>query len=425
MTRQLIPIFALIAGSAFLMIAGGLHGLILPLRGSYEGFSTLSLGLLGTGWAIGYVAGCLRVPMMVRRVGHVRTFAVMAASATVSVLLSVLIVHPWAWIPLRALTGFSFAGAAMIVESWLNERTETRYRGRIFGVYTMVNLLATTAGQMAVSGGSTAGFEFFVIAAIFYVLSLVPTAISTSALPKPLVESSLDLPALWRNSPIAVAGAFLIGISNSAFGTLGVVFGQTIHLDVTTIALMMSLSLVAGSLFQIPVGMLSDHRDRRTVLVGLAVLAAIVDIIFIVFQPSSALFVILITSLFGGAIYSMYPVLIAHAYDHATPDSYLRISGGLLLVFGIGAIMGPMMAGFVMAWLPAAGLFVVTLVAHTALAAYAMYRMTQRIGVPEDEKTGFVGIGSARLSTPESGMLDPRVDQLPKAPAVAEEVSGK
>ena len=65
MTRQLIPIFALIAGSAFLMIAGGLHGLILPLRGSYEGFSTLSLGLLGTGWAIGYVAGCLRVPMMV------------------------------------------------------------------------------------------------------------------------------------------------------------------------------------------------------------------------------------------------------------------------------------------------------------------------------------------------------------------------
>jgi MFS family permease len=135
--------------------------------------------------------------------------------------------------------------------------------------------------------------------------------------------------------------------------------------------------------------------------------------------------VIVITSLFGGAIYSMYPVLIAHAYDHATPDSYLRISGGLLLVFGIGAIIGPMLAGFVMAWLPASGLFVVTLLAHLALAAYAMYRMTQRIAVPDDEKTGFVGIGPARLTTPESGMLDPRVEQSSRQTDVPESVSGK
>jgi MFS family permease len=410
MTRQLVPILALIMGSAFLMMAGGLNGLILPLRGSYEGFSTLSLGLLGTGWAIGYVLGCLRVPRLVRKVGHVRTFGVMAALATVSVLLSVLVVHPWAWIPLRALTGFSFAGAAMIVESWLNERTETRYRGRVFGVYTMVNLLATTAGQMIISLGETTGFEFFVMAALFYVMALVPTALSTRAQPKPLVESKLDLKALMKNSPIAVAGAFLIGISNSSFGTLGVVYGQAIDLDVSSIALMMSLSLVAGSLFQIPVGMLSDRRDRRVVLVGLAALAACVDIFFIVLQPGHAWTVIIAASFFGGAIYSMYPVLIAHAYDHATPDSYLRISGGLLLVYGLGGILGPLLAGLAMAWIPGAGLFVVTLIAHLLLAAYALYRMTQRVAVSDVTKPGFVGMAQARLATPESGAMDPRVE---------------
>lgn len=410
MTRQLIPIFALIIGSAFLMIAGGINGLILPLRGSQEGFPTLSLGLLGTGWAIGYVAGCMRVPRLVRKVGHVRTFGVMAALATISVLLSLLIVHPWAWIPLRALTGFSFAGAAMIVESWLNERTETRYRGRVFGVYTMVNLLATTAGQMAISAGDAGGFVFFVMAALFYVLALVPTALSTKAQPRPLVESSLDLPSLMRNSPLAVAGAFLIGISNSAFGTLGVVFGQAIHLQVSAIALMMSISLVAGSLFQVPVGVMSDRRDRRMVLVGLAVLAAAVDIYFIAFQPTQSWPVLIAAALFGGAIYSMYPVLIAHAYDHATPESFLRISGGLLLVFGIGAIIGPLVAGVAMAYSPGRGLFMVTLAAHLALAAYSIYRMTQRIAVADEAKTGFVGMGQARLSTPESGALDPRVD---------------
>ncbi|HSO47562.1 MAG TPA: MFS transporter [Rhizobiaceae bacterium] len=416
MTSLLIPIFALIMGSAFLMTAGGLNGLILPLRGSYEGFSTLSLGLLGTGWAIGYVAGCLRVPKLVRKVGHVRTFGVMAALATISVLLSLLILHPWAWIPLRALTGFSFAGAAMIVESWLNERTENKYRGRIFGVYTMVNLLATTAGQMMISLGETTGFEFFVMAALFYVLALVPTALSTRAQPKPLVESKLDLKALILNSPIAVAGAFLVGISNSSFGTLGVVYGQAVKLDVGSIALMMSLSLLAGSLFQIPVGMLSDRRDRRTVLAGIAILAAAVDLYFIVFQPSNPWAVIIAASVFGGAIYSMYPVLIAHAYDHATPDSYLRISGGLLLVFGIGAILGPLLAGLAMDFAPASGLFVVTLFAHLALAGYALYRMTQRVPVVGEAKKGFVGMGQTRLSSPGSGSLDPRAETAKDEP---------
>ncbi len=417
MTSLLIPIFALIMGSAFLMTAGGLNGLILPLRGSYEGFSTLSLGLLGTGWAIGYVAGCLRVPKLVRKVGHVRTFGVMAALATISVLLSLLILHPWAWIPLRALTGFSFAGAAMIVESWLNERTENKYRGRIFGVYTMVNLLATTAGQMMISLGETTGFEFFVMAALFYVLALVPTALSTRAQPKPLVESKLDLKALILNSPIAVAGAFLVGISNSSFGTLGVVYGQAVKLDVGSIALMMSLSLLAGSLFQIPVGMLSDRRDRRAVLAGIAILAAVVDLYFIVFQPSNPWAVIIAASVFGGAIYSMYPVLIAHAYDHATPDSYLRISGGLLLVFGIGAILGPLLAGLAMDFAPASGLFVVTLFAHLALAGYALYRMTQRVPVVGEAKKGFVGMGQTRLSSPGSGSLDPRAEISGDEPA--------
>lgn len=65
MLRQLVPISALLLGSGLLLFAGGVHGLILPVRGSAEGFTAASLGLLGTGWAIGYVAGCLVTPRLV------------------------------------------------------------------------------------------------------------------------------------------------------------------------------------------------------------------------------------------------------------------------------------------------------------------------------------------------------------------------
>ena len=59
MIRQILPISALLLGSALLLFAGGMNGLILPLRGTLEGFGATALGLLGSGWAVGYVLGCM------------------------------------------------------------------------------------------------------------------------------------------------------------------------------------------------------------------------------------------------------------------------------------------------------------------------------------------------------------------------------
>lgn len=153
------------------------------------------------------------------------------------ILAQLLMLSPHVWIPLRALQGFCFAGAAMIVESWLSERADASTRGRIFGVYTMVNLFASTAGQLTLTLGDSSGYLFFVLGAMFYSLALIPTSASSSASPKPLVSVKLDLRALWRNSPVAVFAVFMIGISNSSFGTLAAVYGSRIGLDVSSIAL--------------------------------------------------------------------------------------------------------------------------------------------------------------------------------------------
>src|SRR5690606_23253475 len=116
------PILSLLRGTAFLLAASGLHGLLMPLRGQAEGFSTASLGLMGTAWAGGFVAGCIFAPRIVRRAGHVRAFGTFAASAAIVALLTGLIIDETVWILLRACTGFAMAGAFMVIESWLNEK---------------------------------------------------------------------------------------------------------------------------------------------------------------------------------------------------------------------------------------------------------------------------------------------------------------
>lgn len=408
---QIVPIAALLIGSALLLLAGGLQGLLLPLRGSFEGFSDSSLGLLGTGWAIGYIGGCLLTPVIVSRVGHIRSFGVFCSLASIVVLLNLVFMTPWAWIPLRALSGFCFAGAAMVVESWLNERANPETRGRIFGIYTMINLGATTAGQMLLTLGDPAGFLFFVVGAMVYSCALLPTALSTAAAPQPLSQVRLDIRSLWRNSPVAVIGVFLVGISNSAFGTLGAVYGRQVGLSVSSIATMMSVALLAGALIQIPIGVLSDRIDRRMVLIGIAVVGCLLGAALTFGGTLSPLAIIALVGAFGGMIYSMYPVIVAHANDHSPPGEFLKTSGGLLLLFGVGSVVGPLLAAVMMTMTRPQGLFAVTSAAHALIIGFSIWRMTQRAPVAQGEKEDFVAMASGvRFSTPETLALDPRAE---------------
>lgn len=405
MIRQLLPVSALLFGSALLLFAGGIHGLILPLRGAEEGFGATSLGLLGTGWAVGYVAGCYFVPRIVGSVGHIRAFGVMCAFAAVAILVQALLVSAEFWIPVRAVSGFCFAGAAMIVESWLSDRASPQTRGTIFGIYTMVNLAAMTAGQMVIALGSAAGFLFFALGAIIYILALVPTALSTSESPAPLTSVSLNLPLLWRNSPVAVIAVFLVGISNASFGTLAAVYAGGVGLELTTIALFASIPILAGAMAQVPIGYLSDRMDRRKVLVGVALLALAADLGFILLAPQDRMMNLVLVGAFGAAIFAMYPIIVAHANDHAPEGTSIQVSGGLLMVFGIGSIAGPLAAGMMMSIAGAQGLFMTTIVAHVFMVLYTLWRIMQRAAVPEDEKGAFQMSAPARGITPETAAL--------------------
>ena len=402
MIRSILPLSALLLGSAFLLFAGGVNSLILPVRGELEGFSAASLGLLGTGWAIGYMLGCLRTPAMVARVGHIRAFGAMCALASITVLMSLIFLEPWVWIPLRAVSGFCFAGAAMVVESWLNERAEPSSRGRLFGVYTMVNLAASTLGQMSLTLGDATGYLFFVLAAIVYCMALLPTAISATTTPKPLTTVSLNLPVLWRNSPIAVFAVLMVGISNAAFGSLAAVFASRVGLSLSDIALFASIPILAGAIAQIPVGILSDLYDRRIVLIATAGVALLADAIFIFLGLSSPWALLATAALFGAAVFAMYPLIVAHANDHAAPGSGLQVSGGLLLVFGMGSVVGPTLAGFLMTATSASSLFWITGGSHVLLILFALLRLRARPAVAQADKGTFRAAPLPRAATPET-----------------------
>jgi MFS family permease len=402
---SVIKIYALFLGSALLMFGGGLQGLLLSVRGAEEGFSLTALGLIGTGWSVGFVAGSIAVPMIVRNVGHIRAFSVMAAIGTITILLNLLWIQDIGWIVLRALSGFCFAGAAMIVESWLNEVTDNRSRGTVFSIYVTINMASSTMGQLAMSVTGTAGYIPFVIGAISFICAVLPTALTSTPQPRPLASARLDLRLLYRTSPIAVIAAFSCGMANGAFGTLAPVYGYAQGLEASDIALLFAVAAVLGALAQVPAGRLSDRIDRRLVMIGLAGFAAFVGLVTVLINPGPGWLMYLLFAAYGFAANPLYAIAVAHANDFAKGD-FAKVAGGMLLVMGIGLAIGPIAASSLMtAWSPV-GLFVVTATFHGALALTAYLRMQVRKS-PED-RAPFQPMATDRPSTQESVVLDPR-----------------
>jgi len=318
-----------------------------------------------------------------------------------------IVIDPVWWVILRAVTGFSTAGTSMIIESWLNERATNESRGAIFSLYIAITLIGVVAGQMMIPLEDVRTPVLFMICGIFYCIAMLPTLLSTAASPQPLKAVKLDLKALYRNSPVSCLGILLVGIANGAYGTLGAVFGAGAGLSDTSIAIMMSSTIFACAVMQLPAGRLSDRIDRRYVLAAMSAVAAFAGLMLAVLHPSSPVFIISLVVLYGAVANTLYPIAVAHANDFAAPEDFVKVSGGLLLLYGIGTIIGPTLSGPVMSSIGPYSLFFVTAIAHVLITSYSIFRSRMRAAKPAGDRDAYTTMPSAnaQMITPESMSL--------------------
>jgi MFS family permease len=272
----------------------------------------------------------------------------------------------------------------------------------------MVNFGASTAGQVMLAIKPPNDYFFFVLGGILYCLAILPTALSTAASPQPLKTARLDLRALYANSPVAAVACLFIGMVNGGFGSLGPVYGQRIGLAVSDVAFLMAGALLGGSLLQFPLGRLSDRMDRRKVLVGIAAGAVAIGVIIAFFDPRSPTLVVAMVILYGAMAYPMYALAVAHANDFAAAEDFIKIAGGLLLLYGVGTMIGPIVAAFVMERYAPQGLFAYTAAVHLLIIAHTLFRMTRRAAPDLLTRETFQGLPLPKNVTTESAVLDPR-----------------
>ncbi|MFC0245260.1 MFS transporter [Falsochrobactrum ovis] len=409
MAGQLLPIAALLASTFLMLLASGLAGILLPVRGGMEGWSTTTIGGMGTSYAFAFTIGCIVIPHLVRRVGHVRVFSALLTLLSIALLLHSLIIDPSAWMIFRGIAGFSLAGSYMIIESWLNERVTNDSRGKIFSIYMIVTMMGLLCGQYILPFGDAGTQSLFIICAIIYASALLPTALSSAQSPNPLTQVSLDLKGLYRRSPVAAIGSLIAGFIAGSWNFLAAVYGDMNGLSTFGIATMLACAMIGGTIFQYPIGRASDLMDRRYVMVFAGAIGFALSLIMIIFHPTSPVALYGMMFLFGSVLYSIYSLNVAHANDYADNSEFVKISGSLLIIYGAGSVIGPALSGPLMDLIGARGFFVTMAVAYGLYGLHAYWRLRHyRRPVNSDQKTEYKFHTPDGQSTPETIQLDPR-----------------
>jgi len=371
-------VFSLMLSTLLMMVGFGLASYVLPVRSVAEGWSTLTISLIATGYTLGFTVSCIITPKFVLRVGHVRVFAALITLLSIAILMCGLVVDWRAWIFFRAISGFAISGSYLVIESWLNERVTNENRGMLFSLYLITTMVGTIGGQYLVPLGDPTNSSLFILCGVLFSLALLPTALSSSAMPAPPAQANFDLPGLYRRSPVAVVGAFLAGAMSGAWLNLGGVFTQKIGLSTAEGATLLAALLAGSAISQIPIGRTSDRIDRRIVMVGCGIVGIVSCLAMVAFVGSSPLVLYVIAAFVGSVLFPIYALNVAHANDLARPNEYVEVSSGMMITYGIGTISGPLMVGPVMDRFGPPSLFVVLAVYFALYAAYAAWRIAQR-----------------------------------------------
>lgn len=399
----LLALFIICMGSS-------LNTTLVSLRMDDLGTGNFMLGVASAAFYLGMALGAFKIESFVSRFGHIRSYSVMASIAAICGVTHMISDSPFAWIGLRFFSGVAIAGVYVVIESWLLTYCDNQNRGKILAIYMVALYAAQSLGQFFVKIGDPGSIIPFIIIAVLANLSIIPLSFTTSRQPVYEEPSVMTLRKLYSISPSGITTCFVAGLILSAIYTL-VPRAMDLHtFSEAQIANLMAFLIFGGMALQYPFGWLADRFDKRTILMGLCALTALVSffIFTFIFGYSKGLFIALF--LLGGLTFVIQPIAMSHTCDYADPEDIVPATGGLVLVYSIGCIIGPLVAPLFMYLFGPNGVYGYIAICGAGLGVFMFYRSGIRPAPPMEEQQTVVVQNPH--TTPVANEIDPVISEL-------------
>lgn len=375
----ILSLFFLVCGTSFFMT-------FITVRMQDDGLNEWYIGGMHSFFYAGLFLGAYLVGHGLRVIGHIRAFAAMAGLISASMLLMGLTASLPVWFLARFAMGFCLGGHYVIIESWMLAISSVLDRGRILAIYMLALYISQGISQFTMDFVEMNSSQAFMVCALSVSLSIIPLSITRKSQPIVCEDDHFSLRMLFKASPYGVIGCMISGMLISCLYGFTPSFALDESLSVST---SMAVTILGGVLFQWPLGKLSDHIDRRLVLLFLGIFLSIPSILLL-FGHGSAIFDLILLFLIGGTIFAIYPVAIAQVCDQLGDVDFTRATGMLMIIYGFGSIIGPLIVPALMQNAESLGLIYYYILISVVLAVSGIIVLMVQDPVKPEEKEEFI-----------------------------------
>lgn len=404
MRAIIFPISSLFFAISLLCVGYGLLMSLVGIRLQEFGASSALIGLVNASFFLGGVFSLFSAIKIISTIGHIRSFSVFAAILTFASLGHTITDSILAWGFFRVLSGYSLYSLLLIIESWINEKTNSSDRSRVLSIYTVVFYLAMTSGQLMLNIPDSTGFLLFVLASMFVSISLIPISMTKITEPKVAQVKTMSIPKLYGIAKLAIVASFAAGLLIGGFFTMAPVYAKAIGLTNESISIFMSTALVGALIAQWPIGWVSDRLGRKIAILAVSIVGGVASCGLWLFGHNINI-LYLSVFLLGVSVFAIYPLSLARANDTTDENANaVEISRGLLMVYGIGSFIAPVVIGAGMNSFGNESLFMIFAAISFALALYSLTKDR----VPFEDRSVYVTVPTA--SSTILAEFDPRQD---------------
>jgi MFS family permease len=405
---------ALFLTTLLMLVAQGSLSTYLGLSLAQQNVDSVWIGALMSCYYLGLVLGSKLGHKIIAQVGHIRAFVASAAIVSACAMMHVITSQLEIWLVMRVIVGMGMMCQYMVLESWLNEQTESSQRGTVFAFYMITSYLGMIGGQMMLSQFPELGVEPLLIISMCYSLCIVPIALTKRIHPAPLQPAPLKVLAFWRQVPQSLTAVTVAGMMAGAFYGLAPTYAASKGMGTEQVTWFMSITILAGLLAQWPMGKISDRIPRGRILRFNAAVLTLLTLL-IALLPLSGVALLLATFCYGILAFTLYPIASAFANQNVEQNDRVALSATVLLTFGLGACFGPLLASGLMQWIGPSMLY-----GFISCCAFSLFLRLLRVNYTQkqakrmldEQQNAQFKMGSGDLvSSPLAAALDPRVDE--------------
>lgn len=332
------------------MVFGLTYSLSAPLIAfdlAARGLSEALIGANAAMHAVGVLVTAVALPRMVATLGPRRLILMSIGLSALTLAAFPVMPAVWLWFVLRLFLGMAAEALFVTSETWINALSTENTRARSMAAYTAALSVGLALGPLILSLVGTEGAAPYLLGAGVALTAAVFVASPRVTAPH-FDEPTIGNPVHFvRLAPLALSATML----NAAIETAGLSF-----LALYAVGLgwaeehatrLMSVMMIGAILLQLPIGWLGDNMDRRRLVILLALISAVGAAVWPL-ALGSAIATYALLFVWGGAFVGIYTIMITLVGSRFKGGDLVGIYAVSGLFWGLGALVGPLGAGFAM-----------------------------------------------------------------------------